>query len=355
MSKFKIANLILILVVTVVLFSIKGIKNDNNNLDVNQNDTSLSNSISSNSNSYGITNVSNITTNVDSMLKNSEKKGSSTDSYDELTSVYAMVICDEEPLAERYLNSGETKTSSLSEFASDNKNYLDGLSDEQDSTFNNVSRYVDGGIVHNYSILLNGFAVKTTYKDISTIKTLSGVKDVYVSEVYDTPTFNEEESISLNKRSAKKDSLDIVENNVDVDTTGIYNSKDIAYDGTGTLMAILDTGLAYTHSAFQDAPGEVAFTKDMLKDLLPSTTASKISLADGNVLTADQLYKDDKVPFQYDYADHDPDVYPMADHGTHVAGIITGEDDVIRGVAPKAQLAIMKVFSNTTEGAQCRI
>ena len=97
----------------------------------------------------------------------------------------------------------------------------------------------------------------------------------------------EQVSANYNKKFASKDDLDIVENNVDVDTTGIYNSKDIAYDGIGTLMAILDTGLAYTHSAFQDAPGEVAFTKDMVKNLLSSTTASKISAADGNILTAD--------------------------------------------------------------------
>ena len=35
-----------------------------------------------------------------------------------------------------------------------------------------------------------------------------------------------------------------------------------------------------------------------------------------------------------------------------VAGIIAGEDDTITGVAPNAQLAIMKVFSDARQGAK---
>jgi lactocepin len=59
------------------------------------------------------------------------------------------------------------------------------------------------------------------------------------------------------------------------------------------------------------------------------------------------------VPFAYDYADKDPDVLPInSEHGTHVAGVIAGDDDVITGVAPNAQLAIMKVFSDTQQGAK---
>ncbi|MFQ7078318.1 MAG: S8 family serine peptidase [Christensenellaceae bacterium] len=39
-------------------------------------------------------------------------------------------------------------------------------------------------------------------------------------------------------------------------------------------------------------------------------------------------------------------------HGTYVAGIIAGQDDTITGVAPNAQLAIMKVFSDSSQGAK---
>lgn len=55
----------------------------------------------------------------------------------------------------------------------------------------------------------------------------------------------------------------------------------------------------------------------------------------------------------YDYADKDFDVNPYdSEHGTHVAGIIGGKDDVITGVATNTQLALMKVFGDTTSGAE---
>lgn len=41
-----------------------------------------------------------------------------------------------------------------------------------------------------------------------------------------------------------------------------------------------------------------------------------------------------------------------SEHGTHVAGVIAGKDETITGVAPNAQLAIMKVFSDTQSGAK---
>lgn len=70
-------------------------------------------------------------------------------------------------------------------------------------------------------------------------------------------------------------------------------------------------------------------------------------------LAGEDVYLNRKVPYAYDYADKDPDVLPInSEHGTHVAGIIAGKDDRITGVAPNAQLAIMKVFSDGSEGAK---
>jgi lactocepin len=59
-----------------------------------------------------------------------------------------------------------------------------------------------------------------------------------------------------------------------------------------------------------------------------------------------------KIPFAYDYADKDSDVAPFdSNHGTHVAGIIGGKDDVITGVAVNTQLVLMKVFGDINNGA----
>jgi lactocepin len=74
-------------------------------------------------------------------------------------------------------------------------------------------------------------------------------------------------------------------------------------------------------------------------------------LVDG--LTAEDVYMTRKIPYAFDYADNDADVAPInSEHGTHVSGIIVGNDDTICGVAPNAQLAFMKVFSDIQTGAK---
>ncbi|MBQ8341298.1 MAG: leucine-rich repeat protein, partial [Clostridia bacterium] len=149
----------------------------------------------------------------------------------------------------------------------------------------------------------------------------------------------------------------LVENKVNVYETGIFNSSSFGYDGTGTVVAVLDTGLDYTHTAFSPNNftadrGKLGLTLSDIEGLITDTKASKLHSG----LTAADVYLNEKVPFAFDYADYDPDVYPMspggAEHGTHVAGVIAGKDSKITGVAPNAQLAIMKIFSDVVSTAR---
>ncbi|MBR5601320.1 MAG: S8 family serine peptidase, partial [Clostridia bacterium] len=146
----------------------------------------------------------------------------------------------------------------------------------------------------------------------------------------------------------------LVENEVDVYDTGIFDSSDFAYDGTGMVVAVLDTGLDYYHTAF--SVGNFTADRDKLgmtfsdvEGLVGKTEASGIVSG----LTASDVYISEKVPFSFDYADRDADVYPIqSDHGTHVSGIIAGRDDTITGVAPNAQIVSMKIFSDTETSAR---
>ena len=71
------------------------------------------------------------------------------------------------------------------------------------------------------------------------------------------------------------------------------------------------------------------------------------------------MFYNTKVPFAYDYADDDADVFPQySSHGTHVAGIVGGKSDYVvnketgetfLGVAPEAQLVICKVFTDNLD------
>ena len=144
----------------------------------------------------------------------------------------------------------------------------------------------------------------------------------------------------------------LVENTVNVYETGIFKSGESGYDGTGMVVAVLDTGLDSKHTAFSVdnfTSTKLGLTYDQVAAVLDQTKAKELA----GSLTVDDVYINEKVPFGYDYADNDPDVYSTHNnHGTHVSGVIVGKDDVITGVAPNAQLVSMKVFSDVMDTAR---
>ena len=150
----------------------------------------------------------------------------------------------------------------------------------------------------------------------------------------------------------------LVNNNVVVDEyTGIFDTSKFEingqlYSGSGMVVAVLDTGLDYTHPAFDPQrlnKSNLTLTKNKVADVISNTTAA--TRVPG--LTADDVYINEKVPFAFDYADNDSDVYSLHNnHGTHVSGVIVGHDDEIRGAAPDAQLVSMKIFSDVQDSAR---
>lgn len=194
--------------------------------------------------------------------------------------------------------------------------------------------YKPGGV---YDTVLSGFEVVIRAKDFAKLSSVLGDSaTTIISEEY------------------KPCETQLVENKVKVYETGIFDSSDSDYDGSGVVIAVLDAGLDYTHSAFSNdrfAPHEGAdeLTKEEIALVLGDMEASQ--LVDG--LTAEDVYMTRKIPYAFDYADNDADVAPInSEHGTHVSGIIVGNDDTIYGVAPNAQLAFMKVFSDIQTGAK---
>ncbi|MDD6769350.1 S8 family serine peptidase [Inconstantimicrobium porci] len=127
------------------------------------------------------------------------------------------------------------------------------------------------------------------------------------------------------------------------------------FKGSGMKVAVIDTGLDYKHSAFKKSPAYYSMTKETISNVFSDTIAYQETSCD-----VDTVFKSAKVPYTFDYADVDEEVMPTEasvtkygnDHGTHVAGIIAGNDDKLTGVAPDAQLMIMKVFSDKSGGAQ---
>lgn len=191
----------------------------------------------------------------------------------------------------------------------------------------------------DYYTLLSGKEITIKAKDFNKVCKIVGDRaQIIVSEVYET--------------EAVKNVL--VDNKVNVYDTGIFDSSDFPYQGEGTVVAVLDTGLDYYHTAFSTKNftanrNNLGMYIEDVQAVINDTTASKMVTG----LTAEDVYISEKVPFAFDYADGDSDVYPLySNHGTHVAGVIAGKDDIITGVAPQAQLAIMKIFSDTDAQAR---
>jgi len=187
----------------------------------------------------------------------------------------------------------------------------------------------------NYDTLLCGFELLIKAGDFDvTAKSVGKGNGIMVGEVYNVAQ------------------TQLVENTVNVYETGIFKSGDSGYDGSGMVVAVLDTGLDSKHTAFSVenfTSRKLGLTYEDVAAVIGQTKANE--LAGG--LSADQVYVNEKVPFGYDYADNDPDVYSTHNnHGTHVSGVIVGKDDTITGVAPNAQLVSMKVFSDIMDTAR---
>lgn len=102
--------------------------------------------------------------------------------------------------------------------------------------------------------------------------------------------------------------------------------------GEGTVVSVIDLGIDLNHA-------DMALTDAAKAKLKPGNMAQ---LGRGRYFTA-------KVPFGYNYADKNLDIFDRNSethmHGMHVAGII-GANGSKKGVAPEVQLLAMKVFSN---------
>ena len=186
----------------------------------------------------------------------------------------------------------------------------------------------DVEVRYEYTTVFNGLSVEADYADLETIQDLPGVKDAYVSQVY--------QLIEPVNETKLADSVPAIGGDI---------SQKTGYTGKGMVVAILDTGLDTSHEAFQNKVNEPKFSKQDIAKKLESD-----SLRAGNV-NVTSIYQSDKIPFAYDYYGNDTNVSGGNSHGTHVAGIVGANKGQVTGVAPDAQLMIMKIFGDDGSGA----
>ncbi|MAG45160.1 MAG: hypothetical protein CMH63_00100 [Nanoarchaeota archaeon] len=156
-------------------------------------------------------------------------------------------------------------------------------------------------IFYEYSKILNGVAIKTTPLVAKQIEGLDYVKGIRREEKFE---------YNLNK-AGKIINANYVQDN-------LIDSEQVPLTGRNIRIAVIDTGVDYTHP-----------------DL-------------GGCNTKEFLERDcEKVVAGYDFGENDPDPMDYSGHGTHVAGIVAGtgegSDGKYKGIAPDAKIYAYKV------------
>ena len=221
----------------------------------------------------------------------------------------------------------------------------------QETVVSKIEKTVLGGqdlqVTDNYTWLFNGVAAVIPYSAMDAIAAVDGVSAVVVQPIYELY----DETVSTSDAS--------LFTFADGEMVGREDAWTAGYTGEGMKIAIIDTGLDIDHQNFAALPEDVltdsSATRESVAAFLDSLNASGLDRYNG--LTIDDVYYSTKVVFGFNYADDNLDIThendTMGDHGTHVAGIaaanrVEGSDVV--GVAPNAQLYIMKVFGYQRAG-----
>ena len=166
---------------------------------------------------------------------------------------------------------------------------------------------------YDYTVVLNGFSMTMPYGKIAEAEELPGVKYIRESRTYNVP----EDQTSYDLAMA---------NSTGMIGSDVVNDMSFAgADGAGTLVAILDTGIAESHEAFSVEP------KDLSAARYGTVSAMQAALngaaLSSGVTDAADAWISAKIPYAYNYASMTTGGYSTAQpHGTHAAGIVAGNE-----------------------------
>ncbi|MEG2055255.1 MAG: S8 family serine peptidase [Clostridia bacterium] len=212
------------------------------------------------------------------------------------------------------------------------------LAAKQEVILNKLSRELFDGetinVHYNFTLIFNGFSFDAPYGMLEKLRNFPGVKNADVVTYFSIPTPQMFSAGGM---------------------VGAPIAWDLGYNGAGTVVSVIDTGLDMDHPAFAVAPPTetLKYTKDKIAAILAENDLRAEQAMPS--LNADKAFLSEKVPFVFDYHNNDADVNHNggSPHGSHVAGIVLAnpEDKFIQGVAPEAQLVVQKVFPDSEGGA----
>jgi lactocepin len=176
-------------------------------------------------------------------------------------------------------------------------------------------------VINSFTNVANGFSMKTTLGQAKNLESMDGIKSVTIANEYERP------------EPMMNNSGEIIK------TEQTWAS---GYNGEGTVVAVIDTGVDSTH-------------KDMV---LTDKNKAELQADEVQAISKEKklpgTYRTSKVPYGYNYMDNNQEILDLGPdasmHGMHVAGTVGANGDTskagIKGVAPEAQILAMKVFGN---------
>ena len=181
-------------------------------------------------------------------------------------------------------------------------------------------------VKHRFYESFNGFSMETEFKNVKEIQATPGVTNVHIARTFQPSMGASKELVQAQK---------------------VWEQH--GYEGEGLLVAVVDSGLDYTHQDMtltEKGKEKQKWTEAGIQGKFAETAVN-------------EEWYSEKVPTGYDWADEDTDVIPRGQygspHGMHVAGTVGAngdeENDGVQGVAPGVQLLAEKVFSDNGGGA----
>jgi minor extracellular serine protease Vpr len=168
-----------------------------------------------------------------------------------------------------------------------------------------------------FNTLFNGFSVEVDAANRLKLARLPGVKAMYPVGIVERPVVTSGSVSPNDAGSLPMIGADIAQNQ-------------LGLSGKGVLVGIIDTGIDIDHPAFggTGTPGTTAFPNAKVVAGYDLVGDNYDAGGSGDQLTP--------VP--------DPIPDDCAGHGTHVSGIVAADGGGVLGVAPKASLAMYRVF-----------
>ena len=240
----------------------------------------------------------------------------------------------------------------------------------QDAVYNNIKLYATTNVrlTKRYNELNNAFVMEVNSNDIESIKKVPGVASVSIDKAHVISVNNNDEGIYIPLNGNRDPQATLGEND-NISAATMFKPEN-TNDGEGTLVAIIDNEFhlkanstknsndAWCHEVFSPLADDVSlrYTFDTIKKI-SGTNAQRRMLDINNPGVEGSLYFNNKVPFYYDYGGYttyyaktgsgDYDVHSERGyHGSHVSSITAANAPTYKGIAPKAQLALMKVSTD---------